>query len=567
MINKYTLFFVVFFLSQALAGEVKYLPPLKGPFSFSGGFGDLRRNHFHAGLDFRTGGQIGSPVYAINDGMVARVSVSPYGYGHALYLVHPDGQTTVYGHLYRFNPKIEAYVLAQQYLKRQFAVDLTVPQGTIAFKKGDIVAWTGNTGSSGGPHLHFEIRDTKSEKPQNPLFYLPGISDKSSPRINSLYLYPVTGNSQVSGSNHKLRLETASSGRTTNLRNKQQIEVFGDIGIGIQSDDDFNGTGFKCGIYSVELFLDQRQVFSFQFDHLAFDQGRFINSHIDYEEMIRNKRWIHKLFLQPGNKLEIYQTTPDRGILKLSDGKSHTVKIVVSDAFKNTNTLTFNIISKNKQAQVSKLSHSNTFSYDKINEFEAPGIKIRIPEGALYDHLDFAYHCKQGSGSLLSAIHQVHNQYVALQKSYSLTIDVKKIPVRLQGKALIVSVSASGSISSVGGIFEDSHITAQTRVFGDFAVALDTVPPTIRPLSIKDNSVLTNRSRIEFKISDNLSGIDTYEGEIDGNWVLFEYDAKTDSLYYIIDKERLTLGKKHTLRLRVRDERKNQSEYHANFFL
>lgn len=567
MNKEITLFLAIFFLSWSAPGQVKYLSPLKGPFSFSGGFGDLRRNHFHTGLDFRTGGQIGSPVYAISEATVARVSVSPYGYGHALYLVHPDGQTSVYGHLSRFQPKIEAYVLTQQYLKKQFAVDLIVPPGLITFKKGELVAWSGNTGSSGGPHLHFEIRDTKSEKPQNPLFYLPGISDKSSPRINSLYVYPVTGNSLVSGSNRKLRFETASSGKVTTLKNKLPLEVFGEIGIGIQSDDDFNGTGFRCGIYSVELFLDQHQVFSFQLDHLAFDQGRYVNSHIDYEEMIRNKRWIHKLFLQPGNRMEIYQTTPERGVLKLSDGKAHTIKIIVSDAFKNSNTLTFNLISKIKPIPSSKQTNSATFLYDKSNEFSAPGVKIRIPEGALYDHLDFTYHSKPGGNLFLSSIHQVHNQYVALHKSYSLTIDVQKVPARLQQKLLIVSLSPSGSISPVGGVFEDNCITAQTRTFGDFAVALDTIPPTIRPLNIKDDSALTNRSRIEFKISDNLSGVDTYEGEIDGNWVLFEYDAKTDYLFYIVDKERLSLGKKHFLKLTVTDERKNKSEFHANFVL
>ena len=567
MRNKFILIFTFIFLSLTLYGAEKYLPPLKGPFSFSGGFGDLRRNHFHTGLDFRTGGQIGSPVYAVGDGMVARVSVSPYGYGHALYLVHPDGRTTVYGHLSRFNPKIEAYVMTQQYLKQQFAVDLAVPQGLITIRKGDVVAWSGNTGSSGGPHLHFEIRDTKSEKPQNPLFFLPGISDKSAPRIKSLYLYPVTGNSQIAGSNHKVRMETASLAKTTTLKSKQPIEVFGDIGIGIQSDDDFNGTGMKCGIYSIELFLDQHPVFSFQFDDLAFDQGRYVNSHIDYEEMIRNKNWIHKLFLQPGNKMEIYQTTADRGVLRLQDGKPHSVKIIVSDAFKNSNTLTFNLISKKKPLPISKPAQSNNFFYDKPNEFKAAGIKIQLSDGTLYDNLNFTYQVKQSGGSLLSAIHQVHNQYVAVQKPYSLTIDAKNIPARLQSKALMVSVSAAGRLSPVGGIYEEGHVTAHPRVFGDFAVALDTVPPTIRPLSIKDNSTLTNRARIEFKIADNLSGIDSYDGEIDGVWGLFEYDAKTDTLFYVIDKERISLGKRHTLRLRVSDERKNQSEFHANFFL
>ena len=562
---------LLFYLVNPLFGQLRkesaYVSPIKSPFSFSGGFGELRRNHFHTGLDFRTSGQIGTPVFAVKEGFVARISVSPTGYGHALYLLHPDGHTTVYGHLSRFQPKIENYVINQQYRLKQFAVDLLIPEGLLSLKKGEIIAWSGNTGSSGGPHLHFEIRDTQSEKPQNPLFFLSGIPDKSAPRITSLYLYPLKENSQVNRSTKKVRIETISTRQNTNLKFQQPIEVFGDIGLGIQSDDDFNGVGFKCGIYSAELFVDQEPVFSFKMDHLAFDQGRYVNSHIDFEEMMKNKRWIHRLYLQPGNKMDIYQTDAKKGILKMSDGQTHTIKIVIADAYTNTNTLTFKLISKKTMLPVQKEDFTKLFYYDRQNNFENEEIKIQIPEGALYDQLKFNYHTGSGKGIFYSKIHQVDNPYVPVHTSYNLSIKTQAIPKRFQHKAIIVLVDPAGRRSPVGGEYADSWVTAHPREFGDFGVVLDTIPPKIQSLSIKENKTLTNRTKIEFKISDNLSGIATYEGEIDGNWVLFEYDAKSGMLAYTIDKTRLNLGKKHTLHLKVGDERKNTAEYRAGFYL
>ncbi len=561
------LFLVLIGVKGQTKKELGYIIPLKIPISFSGGFGELRRNHFHTGLDFRTAGQIGLPVFAVKEGSIVRVSVSPSGYGHALYLLHPDGHTTVYGHLSRFGPKIESYVIEEQYRQRQFAVDLTIPAGLLSFKKGDIIAYSGNSGSSGGPHLHFEIRDTQSEKPQNPLFYLSAIPNKSAPRITSLYLYPLSSKSSVNKSGKKLRIETISKGKTSTLKNNQPIEVFGDIGLGFQADNDYNGTGLKCGIYSVEMFLDQAPAFSFKLDHLAFDQGRYINSHIDFEELIKNKRWIQRLYLQPGNKMDIYQTDSNRGILKLSDSKIHTVKIVVADVFGNSNVLLFKLLSKKIQLPEPKQNETKLFSYDRPNLFENDEVKVQVPEGALYDILPFVYHSIPKTEKYFSKIHGIHYPYVPVHKPYILSIKTNGIPTNLQNKALMVLVEPKGGMSAVGGKFVNGWVTASPRFFGDFAVVLDTIPPKILAVGIKNNKTLLNQQKIEFKITDNLSGISTYEGEIDGNWALFEYDAKTASLVYIIDKKRIVLGKLHKLQLAVKDERNNSAVYKANFYL
>jgi hypothetical protein len=570
MLKILPVIFVLSFLSVRLNGQLKmtsdYVSPIRTPLSFSGGFGELRRNHFHTGLDFRTSGQTGIPVYAAKEGSVARISVSASGYGNALYLVHPDGNTTVYGHLQRFHPKIEAYVRSQQYSLKQFAVNLTLPAGSIAFKKGDLVAWSGNSGSSGGPHLHFEVRNTISEKPQNPISYIPGILDKSSPRIFSLYLYPLSANSSVNKSRNKVRLETIPANHITRLKNQLPAEVYGDIGVGIQTDDDFNGAGFKCGIYSAELYLDQELVYTVRFDHLAFDQGRYVNSYADYEELAKSKRWIQRLFLQPGNKMEISKTNDTRGILKLSDGKTHQVKIIVSDAFNNATSLSFKLISNALKLPDREEEFTRKFYYDKQNKYETSDLKIVMQEGSLYEDLNFLYRNTVKNGQFVSQIHSIHNQYVPVHLPYSLSIKTLQVPLDLQSKILIVMVNNTGNLSPVGGDYSEGWITARPRAFGDFAVVTDTVPPVIRPVNIRNNN-LVNKARIDFKITDNLSGIEIYEGEIDGDWVLFEYDAKTDMLSYTIDKSKLKPGRKHSLQLRVADQRKNVAVYKTVFYL
>lgn len=569
---KITLLFpLLLLMSLSTFGQTKtfsgYQPPLKAPFSFSGDFGELRRNHFHTGLDFRTGGRIGVPVCAPKDGMAVRVSVSPTGYGHALYLLHADGHTTVYGHLSRFHPDIENWVIDQQYRLKRFAVDLTVPSGMFSFKKGDVIAWSGDTGSSGGPHLHFEIRDTESEQAQNPLFFLPDIHDKSAPRIASVYLYPLTGNSHVNQSARKVRLEVFTTPQGARLKIQQPIDVFGDIGLGIQSDDDFNGLGLKCGIYSAELYVDQQLLYSFKMDQLAFDQGRYVNSHLDYEELIKNRRWVHRLYLQPGNKLQIYRTDANRGILKMKDG-AHQVRIVVADAFHNLTTLTFRLQVKKCDSKVDNHhTYTRMFAFDQPNRFAAEEVKVDMPAGALYDQLGFEYRVLVLQGDFLSKVHQIHYPYVPVHKPYELSVKTVHLPQQLEAKALMVKIDPTGKRSPVGGTFSNGWLTANPREFGNFAVVLDTVPPKIQSLSISDNKILNNKSNIEFKISDNLSGIASYEGTIDGSWVLFEYDAKSGILVYTVDKKRLSLGKNHILQLKVGDERKNYSVYQAKFFL
>lgn len=541
-----------------------FASPLKPPLLFAGDFGELRPSHFHSGLDLRTQGQTGLPVFAVKEGYISRIGISPTGYGNALYMDHPDGTTSVYGHLERFHPKLQEYIKDKQYDRESFPINITLSSDKFRFKKGEIIAWSGNTGSSGGPHLHFEIRDTQSERAFNPLFYISGIKDNSPPKITAVYAYPLTGNSNIGQDRSKKRFETIKVPGGYRLKNNAPIELYGKIGFGIKAEDDFNGTGLKCGIYSATLFCDGKEVFGFKMNSFSFGDSRYANSQADYETYIQSHRWIQRLYRQPGNYLDIYDPADSNGILNLDDGKGHEFEIIVGDAFKNKTSLKFRTTSKKSQLPTKNQNFSKFFLFDQSNAFENDKIRVDVPRGALYDNLGFVWKAAPRPNGCYSELHQVSTKFVPLHKPYSLALKCDDLPKNLRDKALIVSVEpTTGQKTAIGGEYSGGWVTVKTNVFGNFSVAVDKTPPVITPLSIKEKKTLTNNLKIQFKIADNLSGIKTYRGEIDGKWVLFEFDAKSKVLTYTFDKSRMVFGKSHLLRLVVTDNKENKAEYKA----
>jgi hypothetical protein len=551
-------------LAQNIPVNDSFTGPLKPPFLFSGNFGELRPSHFHSGLDFRTQGQTGLPVFAVKEGYISRIGVSPVGYGNALYMNHPDGTTSVYGHLERFLPRLQEYVKDKQYDRESYTVNITLSTEEFHFKKGEIIAWSGNSGSSGGPHLHFEMRNTQSERAYNPIFYIPGIKDNSAPKITALFVYPVTANSNVGQEHSKKRFETIAVPGGYRLKLNLPVDLYGKIGFGIQAEDYFSGVGLKCGIYSATLFCDGKQVFGFKMNNFSFDETLYANSQADYEEYLKSKRWVQRLYRQPGNHLDIYDSADKNGILTLENGKGHDFEIVVCDAFKNKTSLKFRTTIKKSQLPAKNQPITVLFMFDQSNEFENNKIKVNVPKGALYNNIGFVWKSSPQPAGCYSELHQVHSKFVPLYLPYSLSIKCNSLPEELRDKALIVMVDpATGQKTAIGGEYSGGWITAKTNLFGSFSVAVDKMPPVITSLSIRNNKILTNSSKVQFQIADDLSGIKTYRGEIDGEWVLFEYDAKSKTLTYTFDKNRMVFGNSHLLRLVVTDNRENSSEYKA----
>ncbi len=543
-----------------------FIAPMKIPVFLSGNFAELRPNHFHAGIDIKTQGKTGLPVYAAADGYISRIAISPSGYGNVIYIDHPNGTTTVYGHLSKFALPIEEYIRNIQYQKETFTIDQLVPAGILQVKKGELVAKSGNAGSSGGPHLHFEIRRTKEQILLNPLLFNMPVKDKIKPTIQALMLYPIANEGLVSGKQTPQRFETVLTGNTYQLKIKQPIQVSGKIGFGIQAIDLLDGSPNKCGIYSLKLTIDDALIYSFSMNDLVLDESKYINSHIDYEQAIHAGRRLYRTWLEPGNKLTIYDKVEKMGIFKAVDGQTHQVKYEIADASGNTTNLSFAIEAIKTEIPQTE-PKGELFKYNHNNRIKNDELVFSVPEGALYDDIDFLYEKKPASSTFFSPVYQLHNPFVALHFACTLKIKATDLPAHLQSKAMLAQIEpSSGKIYAATGKYVDGWIEGNIRALGNYVVAVDTVAPKIVAVTVQNKKTPKDITALNFKLTDNLSGIDSFRGTIDGKWVLFEYDLKNKLISYTFDKKRFQFNKKHTLSLEVSDFKGNTSTYSTNFY-
>lgn len=529
------------------------------PPALAGSFGELRGNHFHSGMDFRTNQREGYPVYAIADGYVSRVRVQNSGFGQAVYLTHPNGYTSVYGHLSRFAPKIAEAVKALQYQKKTFELDEFPAADLLPVHKGDIIAYSGNRGSSGGPHLHFEVRDTKTENTINPQLFGIVVPDDIPPVIYALYVYKLNKKPfseytpkqyfQVTGAAGKFHLNTVNT-----------INVSGEVGFGITATDRHNGKSGIIGVYSIELTVDGKMVYTSSLEKFAFEDSKAINSHIDYPAFLTSKRSIQKSFVDPGNPLKIYSSLVNNGRIEFTDQAVHELKYVVTDARGNKSTLSFNVRSDGKTISTPDQPDGVPMFYNKENQFSIDGLKVVLPKGTLYNDFNLVYKVKlKPATGAYSPVYQIDNNLTPLHIGFDLWIKPDASLGNLKDKAVIVSTGGS----SQGGVFEDGYIKASPRNFGSFYIAVDTVAPSVIPVNIADGKNMAGIPKMIFKIRDNLSGIKSFNGFIDGNWVLMEFDTKTATLWHSFD-ERTAPGK-HQLKLVVEDMKGNIKTYSINF--
>ncbi|QIA08401.1 M23 family metallopeptidase [Draconibacterium halophilum] len=561
-------FFTPLFLFLAMLGMAQqryYTDPVKIPLLLSGSFAELRSNHFHSGIDIKTQGTTGFPVYAVADGFISRIVVSPTGYGKALYISHPNGTTSVYGHLKAFSDEIEKYVKEKQYEKRSFRIDLQIPSYLFSVKQNEEIAKSGNSGSSGGPHLHFEIRDTKTEEPLNPLSFGFPVKDDISPKIFSVLLVPLTNNSHVAYATAPKSYPVVFYDGKYHLKNNSIIPVWGEIGVAVQSNDYFNGTYNKCGINLLRMSFNNEDQFTFTLNRFSFGNTRYLNSHIVYDQYKTAKRRYIKTWLEPGNKLPIYTHNGSGGHIFPIHEQNGTIEIELQDSYKNKSILDFSIVGKKASVQHDSIK-GKLFVYNKTNTFQNDSAQIEIPAGALYSDFRFEYRTEPTSNEFFTDYIFFHNNTVPLHKDATISVRTDNLPTHLQSKVIMAYVHPiTGEYSAAGGRHKNGWVTTKTRNLGVYAVTVDTIPPEIKPLSIADNK-LTESNRIRFKIKDDLAGIKTIEGLLDGKWALFEYDAKTATVTHYFDNERFKLGKNHTFKLTILDYRDNNTVYEAHFW-
>ena len=545
-----------------------FISPVKIPQLLSANFGELRIDHFHSGLDIKTQGVTGKEVVASANGYICRISVSPGGFGNALYIRHPSGYSTVYGHLDRFAPKIEDYVKKQQYYKKSFQITLFPEKEEFPVKQGELIAYSGNSGSSGGPHLHFEIRKSDSEKPINPLLFDFGMADNIPPVIEKLVIYPINRHTSINKKNAIKKINVIGGHGIYSITQENGISINGLAGFGIKAYDMLNNSPNKVAVYSIELSIDSISIFKYKMDGFSFDESRYVNSHIDYETYMKENIYIERAFVLPDDKLSVYKNVINRGLFNFKDNKTHRAKITVSDANNNKSVLTFQIKAQAEKPQPDQdLVDKNikVMPFDKANKFSAENISISIPAGALYDTLYFSYKKELGTSEMFSDLHYVHNNLTPVHKAYSLSIKPKTIPAGKESKLLLVQLADDQKKIAVNSFWSDGFLTADVLSFGRFYIGIDTVAPVISANELAQGANLTGKKEIRIRITDELSGIKSYDPSIDGNWALFEYDQKNDMLIYKFDETRITKRSKHNLILKVTDNKDNISTYKYNF--
>jgi murein DD-endopeptidase MepM/ murein hydrolase activator NlpD len=542
-----------------------FINPMKVPMLINGTFGELRGSHFHSGIDIKTEEREGLEVFAVADGYVSRVRVSAWGFGKALYITHPNGYTTVYAHLRNFNDAIEKYIKAQQYKRQSFEIDINLNEDLIKVKQGELIAYSGNTGSSAGPHLHFEVRDSKTEKPMDPYLFGFKPEDDLPPLLKSITIYALDTLSYNGSAQAKHRITLRKSGDKYVPAFKEPLELSGKIGLGIELIDHMPGLANKLGVASITLSLNNKIIYHFDITSFHFYETRFINSHLDYEERARSGRIVQKSFIDPGNKLSAY-VEKGNGIIYPKPGEHLTFKYTVIDNAGNVSVCEFEAkgvytAKRSVKAVTVECVAQQLFSYAKINKFSNADVSVEIPLAVLYDDLHFCYDVSPNPGKYYSPVHFIHNKYTPAHTSYSLSIKAEELPAHLEKKAFIAYLE-NGSLAYEGGIFGKGIITANVRRFGAFVIAADTTPPVIRPVNIKcGTTVRGNELRIH--ISDDLAGITSYRAEIDGRWELFEFDGKSGILSHQFATP--AEGRQHQLKLRVVDAVKNESILECGF--
>ncbi|NGM66646.1 M23 family metallopeptidase [Sphingobacterium sp. SGR-19] len=571
--NKYRVLYICLGLAISIQVQAQYKDiitsreypqeyfrnPLNVAMDASGTFGELRSTHFHAGDDYRTQQRIGLPLHAAAEGYVSRVRVQIGGGGNSVYIDHPNGYTTVYLHMDKFNDALTNVIRAEQYKQKRFDVDVIVDPGVVKLTKGQYIGNAGNTGASGGPHLHFEIRDTKTQRPLNPQLFGLRFNDRFLPTINNIMVYDLNDDLFNEHTPRQVMQVKAIRNGIYTLTQNTPIKVNGKFGLGINTIDRHRAGGFRNGVYSIELFINGEAISTVVFEELDFNTSRGIHSYIDYPYWRKTKAKVQKSFKDPGNPIEIFKVLKNVGVISLPDDKVYDAKYVVKDIAGNCSELNFKIQTVAVTQRTQQKRQGALFKYNTENTFENKDIQINMPKGVLYSDLDFTYNTAPQPVGGYSVIHRVHNNLTPLFSTYNLRIKPTNLPARLESKALLASVENG----SEGGKFEDGWVTVNTRNLGSFYVAVDTVAPTIAPRNLSNGKNVGAQSKIDFTIRDNFSGIQSFNGYIDGQWVLMEYDPKNRHLWHTFDPA-LPKGQ-HTFKLVVTDWKDNEQVYQAKF--
>lgn len=505
---------------MAMGQSFQPIMPLNTPPLLAGNFAELRPNHFHGGLDFKTLGKEGLEVLAAQDGYISRIKVSPYGYGKTLYITHANGYVTTYNHLQKYAPEIEAFVKKKQYEKQSYDIDIIPTEDMFVVKKGDWVAVSGNTGSSQGPHLHFEVRDTSNNGWNPLLFGFNDIEDTTPPEVTQLFAYSLSEDAQVEETQLPRQIHKTKQPDGTYLADK--ISAIGTIGFGFSAYDKQDGTAHKNGIYKATLQLNGETQLVSAFDKVNFDDTRYINVLVDYPHYIDHKGFVQLLYKAPGNKLEIYPVlNPNNGYLTIAEGQQYTVTVIVED-FKG-NATRINIPIEGARTELKTPRPENKGNTEIIasrdNYYELPNGNVYFPENTFYENIKISL---SGEGESV----QIGDYKTPIHKFYTLSIKNTKYK---DDEVSRVYISRGGSFEPT--VYKDGFFTARVRGLGRFSLRKDETPPIVKALNFKSKGSV-KADVLKLSVSDNLSGFSHCSATLNGQWILFEYEPKNHTLNF-----------------------------------
>jgi hypothetical protein len=555
MLKKLPFLFFSFFLAgycEAQTYPQKYFRhPLDIPMKLVANFGEIRTNHWHMGLDIRTQQKVNLPVYAAADGFVSRIVVEPGGFGQAIYIDHPNGYTTLYAHLNAFFPTLAAYVKQQQYAKKSWNVDLPIPPNLFPVKKGSFIAKSGSTGGSEGPHVHFEIRDTKTGKCLNPLLFDFPITDAVAPTIYRLAMYD-RNKSTYEQTPQVIALKKAGSRYSVP---SELLRVGSDkISFGINAVDHFSGTLNPNGIYCAELMMDDKPVSQFVLNNIGYDETRYINAQVDLPYKSRGGPTFQQVSPLPGAMRVAYDVFNGTGIIELKDNEVHNIVIEVQDVNKNTSTIHFSVQYDPALTRAYVPAVTQELIPGQVNVVELDAFELFTTEATLYDSIHVNYEMVSNKEpGCVSAQHRFLSAGIPAHDLFSVRIkpDID-IPPAQRDRLVIKNISGNKTFVSKA-TWQNGWLSARFRQFGTFQAYMDTTPPTVNAPPTN----LSKVSRLVFTPRDNFNTIKSFRAEVDGKWLCFSNDKGKTWIYQF--DENFPAGA-HELKLTVQDEAGNVME-------
>jgi len=517
----------LFTLFSSVCGQsdlCKFISPVRHKIVSSGSFGEPRSAHFHSGIDIKPHlGSAKDEIIAISEGYISRINLSPDGYGKSLYIAHPCGYTSVYAHLDNFVPRINEYINRVRVATQQSEIDQAPPQNAILVKKGEVLGYLGNSGNSFGAHLHFEIRNTSSEMPINPVLFGIGPKDKIPPIIKGIFLYALDRNRTVL----EKKYYSASKNREGHYEiNNKIIEAkWPLVGIGIHVYDQSNGAGNHNGIHSAKLFINNQKTFGFSLDSIPFDKSHFLHCHMDYEEKKQNK-YVHKCYLEPLNELQIYNFSGNNGLIIPNEIVPDHLSIKTNDVYGNSSEIKFKII-RTEINQIKITQSENKHLFSPTDSVSLITNRYRIDLGPK----TFLHQTALQIDSIKNGISMLTDRPTPMFQNITISKHLHQSNKKYDSKYIFITLDEKQNWVNLGGSINNGRLTCHHNSVGKFYAVIDTIPPSIKYLGSSDGKIF------KFKIKDNFktSGKNTrlkYKAHVDGKWVPMDYDEKNDLLKY-----------------------------------